>query len=411
MKRSVALIAGGAAGGQLIALACSPLISRLVLPAEYGMFAIINGLIMPLVSISALRLEAAVPLPQNDDEALDLVRTGLASVTTMTLVGTVIVWLAKGHLVDLTRLDVLPELLVWAPLIAGLMGVFVLLNQLAIRSRQYGAIGARNVLQGAVTGIGQVLFAALGWGAHGLALGLALGQAVGAFSLWVSLGSIFAKRSQRPARLRGVISRYRSFPLLMMPSALINSLGLQVPLLLVAAIHGTGASGWMGMTQRVLAIPLALIGTAIAQVFLGEFSAAKRSKTTGLEILFLRTSKRLALVGTLLAIGIALLGPTAFSLVLGEQWRMSGIYARCLALGFVFQMVASPLSQTLIVMKKLVWQFLWDIFRLIACCMAVLVPGLLGMSDVLSLSLLGGVMGIAYLVLWVISWRAVRGQE
>lgn len=409
-RQAVAAIASGTAGGQLIALACSPLISRLVPPDQYGPFAVINAAMMPLASIAALRLEAAVPLGQDDGEALELVCLGMRVVGASFVVTFGIAWTCRNWLVEVLQLAVDPSLLVWVPIVASLMGLFVLLNQLAIRLRLYSAIARRNLLQAGVTALAQVAFGASGWGAHGLALGLALGQLVGLLSLRHALRAAWSARRETPHRAGELMRRFRKFPLFMMPSALVNSLGLQAPVFLLAALYGTTISGWMGMTQRILALPIALVGLAMAQVFLGEFSAAKRDGSAPLLPIFMKTSLHLVVFGSVLATLVVVFAPQAFSVLLGAQWRTSGVFAQYMAVGLALQAVASPLSQTLIVMEKLRWQLSWDVSRLAVTCAAVFGARWLGQSANGAVAALGVAMAASYALSWFLSWLAVRAS-
>jgi len=408
-KRGLASIIGGTAGGQLIALACAPLISRLFPPEQYGPFAIVNAAVLPLATVAALRLDLAIPLPDDDDEALDLAALALRVVAVVGTVLTAVAWWCRAWLVDLLRLETDPALLLWVPVVATLMSLFTVLNQVAIRWRLYRAIGRRNILQASVVSLAQVAMGALGWGAHGLALGLAVGQLAGVLSL---AGSV-RRRVQGPALARppkyvDLLRRYKSFPLLMAPSGLVNALGLQAPLLVMAALYGTTVSGWLGMTQRILSLPIALIGVALSQVYLGEFGAAKRSGTVDLQRLFLKASTRLGAAGLGLALLLLLLAPGLFAWVLGDQWRASGDYARALAVASALQLVASPLSQTLIVMGRLKTQAVWDFIRLLLCVAAVATAHRSGQNGQTAVLWLGGAIAISYAASWALSWSSLR---
>lgn len=408
-KRGLASIIGGTAGGQLIALACAPLISRLFPPEQYGPFAIVNAAVLPLATVAALRLDLAIPLPDDDDDALELAALALRVVAVVGTVLTAVAWWCRVWLVDLLQLEIDPTLLAWVPVVATLMGLFTVLNQVAIRWRMYGAIARRNVLQASVVSLAQVAMGALGWGAHGLALGLAVGQLAGVLSLTSSV----RRRVPRPAHTRPpkyveILRRYKSFPLLMAPSGLVNALGLQAPLLVMAALYGTTVSGWLGMTQRILSLPIALVGVALSQVYLGEFGAAKRSGTVNLQRLFLKASTRLGAAGIGLALLLALLAPALFAWVLGEHWRTSGEYARALAVASALQLLASPLSQTLIVMGRLKTQVAWDCARLSLCVGAVALAYASGQSAGGAVAWLGAIMAISYAASWALSWRSLK---
>ncbi|WP_409483691.1 lipopolysaccharide biosynthesis protein [Arsenicicoccus dermatophilus] len=411
-RRGVLAIVGGTAGGQLLALACAPIISRLVPPHEYGPFAVVNAAIIALSTVGALRLDLAIPVPDDDDEALDVARLGLTVASVLGLVLTPVAWCARGSVAGALRLDVDPSLLFWIPLTASLAGAFTVLNQLAIRRRMYAAIARRSLVQAAAVSLLQVAAAALHGGAHGLAFGLAAGQALGIATLVRALRSEGAgARERSSAPLRTTLVRYRSFPLLLAPSGLVNSLGLQAPVLILASLYGTTVSGWLGMTQRVLGLPLALVGVALAQVYVGEFGAARRARSPVLLGLFLRTSARLLAAGLAMGAVLVVLAPWVFTTVLGAQWRVSGEYARVMAVGLVAQLVAAPLSQTVVVMGKVAWQAGWDLSRLVLCAGVVVLGHQLAWPASTTVAALGAAWALSYALLWVLSWLALCAAD
>jgi O-antigen/teichoic acid export membrane protein len=416
-RRGVLALVGGTGAGQAIAFAAAPFIGRLYPPHVFGPFAVINSVVFSIAPVAALRYDLAIPVPQTHRDARALASVGLRLAALLVALGTVVAWFARhgiAHLLGLS--DANTNLVLWIPLVAGLMGMFMVLNQLAIRARMYSAIARRNVLQAAATVVFQILAGLAGLGANGLAAGLALGQLTGVIALALSLrGALRDSAEPGPDEAtsrRELMSRYRTFPLLLAPSGLINSLGLQAPVLLASTLFGATIAGWLGMTQRVLAVPVALFGLTLAQVFLGEFGAAKRERSAALRSLFLRTSGRLAVVGALGGVILVALAPVLFAAFLGEQWRRSGVYAQALAIGLMFQMVASPLSQTIIVMRKNHYQAAWDVSRLVVCSGAVWAGYKLAIGDVRTMWLLGAATAIMYALLWGLSWMAiVKGER
>ena len=413
-RRGLLAILGGVAGGQLLALLASPVLGRLFPPEQYGPFAVITAAVLPLGTIAALRLELAIPLPRRDGQARDIASLGLWICGFLGLLGLLVSWPTRNSIASaLGQSGTVAALVPWVPVVAAEVGAFAVLNQLAIRQKAYSAIARRSLLQAAATVVAQIVCGLAGLGAQGLAIGLALGQAVGVATLALSIRATASSDRDVRTPSRQILTRYRSFPLLLAPAGLLNSLGLQAPVLIASALFGVEVSGWLGMTQRILALPIGLLGTTLAQVYLGEFGEAKRTGSAELAPLFTRTSKRLALIGIVIAAIVMVAGPFAFSVVLGGRWETSGEYARALAVGLVVQMVASPLSQTLIVMEKNLQQFIWDIARLGACSGAVWIGWRLGYGATATMWILGAATALMYGIVWYLSWHAVktRGQR
>lgn len=404
---AVLTIAGATVLGQLVALAATPLLSRLFPPGVYGLFAVVNSIALSLAVVACLRYDQAVPLPEDDAEASALAGAALALGAVVTAVATVAAVVAGPALVAAVGADpALAPVVPWGPVVAGLMGAYLVLSQLALRHRLYASIARRNLVQAVATAAFQVGAGALDLGAQGLAGGLAAGQLVGVVAIVADLRHRGA--TPRTGGWRALLGRYRRFPLLLAPSGLVNALGLQVPVLVAAALVDARAAGLLGMTQRIMLVPMALLGVAIAQVFLGEFSAARRAGRADLEGPFLRASRRLAPVGLAVGVLTAVLAPTAFTVVLGTSWSEAGEYARLLSLAMVFQFVASPLSQALIVLERLGQQVAWDVGRLLTTAGAMVAVHAATGSVRQAVLALGVAGAVCYLVQWWLSWRAVR---
>jgi lipopolysaccharide exporter len=152
--------------------------------------------------------------------------------------------------------------------------------------------------------------------------------------------------------MRQMASRFRRFPLLSSGSALLNAATLQAPLLLLAAFYDPRTAGLFALGQRVLAAPMSLVGTAIANVYFSAIAGVARNSPERLQPLFVRTSKRLALAGIGPAIIAVLFGPWFCRIAFGTNWSEAGDFLRLSAPMLLVQFVASPLGGTLDVLER-----------------------------------------------------------
>ncbi len=403
-------IAGGSACGQLLLLLAAPLLARLYSPADFGGFAILTTLTAALAAVAAGRFELAIPLPEPDCEAHDLVAVGLLTALGTALIGTLVVAACRDPIGSAFDQPTLTGWLWLVPWTAAAMAAVQVLNQLAIRYRRYHAIGRRNFLQAAVTLLTQLGAGAAGLRAGGLVLGLGIGQAAGALSLLSG-----ARRPDpggkptlaRRHRLLRAAARYHRFPLMLAPSGLLNVLGLQLPVLLFAYYYGAEVAGWLGFTQRILTLPIALLGLAVAQVYLAELARVARTDSTRASQLFLRISLRLGLVAIAGGALIGLSAPTVFALVFGSAWTTSGVYAQALAIFTATQFVSSPLSQTMVVFGRQGLQLTWDVARAIVIVASVAGTALSGASALTAVWAFGLSAAAVYTAGWLLSLRVV----
>jgi O-antigen/teichoic acid export membrane protein len=188
-------------------------------------------------------------------------------------------------------------------------------------------------------------------------------------------------------------------------------MGVQAPILLIAYFYGGEVAGWLGLSQRVLALPVALIGAAAAQVYLGELVSASLQEPAHPMTLFVKASRRLAGIGFAIALVLLVAGPWLFRLVFGPQWEVSGQYARALSLGLAAQLIASPLSQTLNAFERQYLQLTWDVARLVVVTGATGICAWTGGSALASMWCFGLASFVAYAASWLLSHHTLRHRR
>jgi O-antigen/teichoic acid export membrane protein len=215
-------------------------------------------------------------------------------------------------------------------------------------------------------------------------------------------------RQRRPSRadLYAALRRYRRFPLIAMPSSLLNSAGLEVPLLLVAALYGDVRAGLLGLTVRVISGPSRVIGQATYQVFSGESSAAIRAASGTLGRTVRTSVRRLLLVGAAPAVVLLVAGPVLFGLVFGAAWTDAGEYARVLALAYLAQFAVAPVSPTLFLLERQHQELAWVVFRLLLTAGGTLACAFAGAPLGVTVTALAAAHVVSYVVMYRLCVRA-----
>jgi O-antigen/teichoic acid export membrane protein len=363
-----------------------------------------------LGTVANLRLDAAIPLPETDPAAAAVAWAG-GTAAVLCAVATAVVGLLFGETLSVA-LGV-PLLSAYWWLLSGTV-LIVAANQMfsawIVREQRYAALGVRNAAQGTATVATQLGFGLVGTRPLGLLLGMTLGQLAGVGGLTSRRGLL---RQPRPALrdMRTAVSRYRRFPLVASWSALLNTVGQQGPVLVISALYGSGAVGLLALTMRVLAAPVALLGRAVGQVFRGESSSQVRSGELALRRTIQRTSRGLLVVGLGPTAVLLAFGPELFSTAFGEEWTTAGEYGQILAIGFLTQLVVSPISQTLLVLERQGTQLAWDAFRLCATVGGPALVFVLGGSATVAISVLSAAYVLCYGVLYALCVRAARRAD
>jgi O-antigen/teichoic acid export membrane protein len=408
--RGVSRIAAGSIAGQGLVMLSYPLLTRLFDAGEFGLLTVFTS-VVTIISVGATAtLERAIPIPQGDPEAADVAWTALAAVALTSVLTAVVGLVAAAPIAELLGVPQLAQYWWLIVFTVFAVGAYLVLSEWMVRTRSYGALGRRNLLQGVGQTATQVTLGLMQIRPVGLLLGLGIGRLCGLGGL-LSSGGLLRQPRPTMAGLRRTLRRYRRFPMLTLPSALVNSAGLEAPLLVIAAYYGDARAGLLGLTIRVFSAPTAIIGQAIDQVFTGESSAAIREPTGTLTRLLRHTAARLLIIGVLPTAILVVAGPWLFGLVFGPTWTEAGDYARILAFAYLAQFVVNPISGVLQLLERQGQSLAWAAMRLVLTVSGPAVCGVMGAPVVVAIAALSIGHVLSYLLMYVLSLRAARAAD
>lgn len=411
--RSVATLVGGTASGQAILVLASPILTRLYTPEEFGTLAIYSSILGIVSVVASLRYELAIPLPEKDEDAANLLALSLGIVIGMSLIVGLGVWAFGEQITFWANAPALKSYLWLLPLGVGIVGTYQVFNYWAVRKQAFSRIARTKLNQGLGAALTQIGFGFLKLGPLGLLIGHVVGQGIGTTTL-IALAQREDKEALKSISLRGLrhmARRYQRYPLLSSLSGLINSTGLQLPALLLASLYGLQVAGWFTLGQQVIGVPMTLVGQAVSQVYLGEAARLARQNPSSLRFLFLKIANRLLILGIPPLGVLALGGSWLFVWIFGESWRDAGTYMQVLSLMLLIQFMVVPLSQTLNILERQAWQLGWDVGRLLLVMTALLVTHTLSWSPLGAVAMYSIAMLIAYLSLFGLSLRAILSRN
>lgn len=402
---SAAVGIGGATSlAQGIAVLASPALTRLFSPSEFGSFVALNSMGLVLSVGIAMRLHLAIPLPKTPDEAKALVWLGLWSLGGMSLVlfaGTVTVTLLTA---DERLLGVPLVLLPAVPILAGTYAAFALANATAIREGRFGAIARRQLIVAIVMVACQLAAGSANLGVVGLLVATVIAQLVGVISL-IRGTQLFG----RPGGFepRTLLRRYWRFPVMLAPAGWVNAAANQGQVVMVSALYSSAAAGWFGLVERVMSVPLTLVGQSVAQVYLSELSRGRRGEHARERELFIRTSWILFGIALSMVVIVMPTGPWLFAWVFGEEWRSAGAMARPFVLAAAAQLVTAPLSQTLVVYSRFTVQLALDATRLCLVTASLFGAAMRGASVIEAVWCMALAVTVTCCVTWLLCYQSV----
>ncbi len=347
-------IVSGTTIAQIIVMLSSPILTRLYGPEAFGILGIFSSITTIIGVIACLSLNYAILLPKEDEDAVNLLGMSFIVVAIVTSLTLPIVYFGGDLIAGLLGAPDLGPCLILVPPFVFISGIFLALNSWNSRTKHFGRLAVAQVTQSfASTGI------RLGSGFAGYATGGSLigAQVVGSLVSTGILGGqiwrddhVLLRRSISWKGMLDVLKRYRKFPLIDSGSRFLNAVSWQLPVFLLAAFFSPEIAGFYTLGFMVFQMPMNLIGSSIAKVFLQRASVARFDGT--LSILVENVFRVLVIVGMFPFLAMTLLGPELFSVIFGEVWAEAGLYAQILGLWAFVWFLASPISALYAVLEK-----------------------------------------------------------
>lgn len=407
--RSVAILAGGTAVGQGLVLLASPLLTRLYTVGEIGTFGLFSAFLLVGSVVVTGEYEFAIVAASDDQEAAYLACLAIALTPPIAFVATCVLLLLRAS--SILGYGGFP--LAGVGLVAvGLMatGVTSASRYWLLRAGSISFLSRVTALQQGARAGSQVALGFVDLGFSGLAVGDTLGRLLGTAVMARSIVPGL-RRDLSPFRGRTAVSvatRHWKFPFLTLPSSLLDTIAALLPLPLVAQRYGLQAAGFFTLVQRLLALPSALIGQSVADVFHDRIARLKADAPSEAEPLFIRTIMWMLALGLVPAVILLAFGPWLFSTIFGPSWQEAGRVAAAMSVWFVAGLAISPVSRVVFVFDGQIHKFTYDSLSLLATVGAFAWGSVTGASFVAVVWGLSVMNMLAYLVYYLLLLRTLR---
>lgn len=338
------LVSAGAAG-QLVLIAVMPLVTRLYAPGEFGVAAVFGALLGVLLMVASLRYELAIGLPHSDKHAQLLVRLSLGLAT---LSGFMVLLIIAAWRDPIARAFQVPEMagLLWLlPFAVVGAAAYRVFSFWTLRQGGFGVIARTRIIQPTANAVTQIGAGLAGLGALGIVGGQVVGSIVGVTSLSQKFNGWNVPNARERTQIALLARLHSRFPRLDVPAALVDTLSVQLPNLLLAMLFSPAVAGWYLLADRAVVTPLSLVGQAVGQVI---YARSRHDVAEArMPAIITKIVKVLSIAVVLPGIGLILSAPPVFEFVFGPEWREAGIYASILFVGFAAQFVYSAISMAL----------------------------------------------------------------
>jgi|GEM_PF-620274 len=379
-SRGVIAILSGTVLSRIIAFAAIPILSRMFTPSDFGVFALLSMVIAVLGPIVTWRYEAAIILPDDEADAINLLMVSCLASTVSSLLIFFVFFAFGDQLAIFLGSPELGRWLPWSALCIWAVGLFTALRLWKSRMDDFASVSYARVADTSALSAVQL---GLGWFLNGSVFGLMIGPFVGRFTGFFSLlySTLRADGSRIFAALdlsRALIlaKRYVRFPQFDLPASALNNFSREMPIAVLGVFFIPQWVGLYSVANRVMSVPLQVVGGAIAQVYLPLAQSAQQSSR--LDHFTLAIFDRLLRVSVTPMLLVAIAAPEMLSYILGDQWYFAGIFLRWICPWLMLAFIASPISEVFSVLERQADKLIFNSVLFTTRLISLVIGGFLG---------------------------------
>jgi lipopolysaccharide exporter len=386
---NVLKLMSGSVTAQILGILLVPLITRIYSPDDLGIFQIFVSISGILVIFSTFSYQFAIMLPKTEEDSANISFLCAILVTLVSLLAALLVLFLPKDVEYVLNAPGISEYLIYIPAITFVNGIFFVQNYWLSRKIRFGVIAGSRIINTISTKAFQLAIPIWNVSPLGLIAGYVAGY--GCADIFMLKGvkndlTVFRKVTLK--RMKEMAIEYKNFPLFSSWSTLANTISPQVPTFVLAYYYGTSVVGYFSLANQVVNMPMALLGTAIQQVFFQKISEVKNGNESGdMKIIVGEVYKKLILIGVFPMILLLILGEDIFTFAFGKSWSISGTYIKILVPWIFLVFLSSPISTLYSVFdKQRVW-LVFSIILLISRVGALVIGGTYGRSPEFALGL------------------------
>lgn len=400
--RNAATLITGTAIAQAVPVLVSPIVARLYGPQDYGLLAVYTSIVGLLAIVATGAYTHAIILAEENEDAINVAAVCVTIAGALSLLALPAFIIFRRAIAHLLGNDQIANWLLLVPLSVFLSGVYQALNYWVNRRKGFKALAVNRVAETSVATASQLSLGLLRFGGGAMIFtnifSTGFGMLMLGWRFWRTDRGQLREVSREKMKEQG--RRHRRFPLYVLPSDFMNVAANQLPILLLTAFVGVTGVGLYNFSQRILALPTALIAVSVADVF-KQRASSDYAKHGNCRDIYVKTFKSLSLLSIAPFAALFIFAPAIFTLVFGERWREAGEYTRVLAPMIFLRFTSSPLSYVYYIAGRQKEDLLLHVYMAVSSALSLWVGHLLfsePLHVILCFSLNYSVIYLIYLI-------------
>jgi O-antigen/teichoic acid export membrane protein len=342
--RAIAILSSGQILASIIPFLIAPVLGRIYHPEDYGLLASYTAIANVAASVATLHYQHGVLTEKTEQRAhqmalLSLLATlGVAAVIVPVAVGVFFLdpfeSATHGHRLWFLML----------PVSTVVSGASLAAIAVANRARAYRRLAVMQISAAAASALGSLAFGLAGMRSDALLLAYVMSQAVSlGFSISIATRHQVWRHRASTRKIFSLAYKHRGYPMFTMPGALVQSIGLQLPIFTLTYLGEASLLGSFSRAQSLLILPISLLSGAIGRVYF-QRATEDYNRTGNCRPIFLKAMPLIFVLAFPFLVLFGVFGPSVITLYLGDNWKEAGQVAQILAPVFFLQMFVGPLG-------------------------------------------------------------------
>lgn len=412
--RDVAMVGGGIAAGQAIALAFMPFLTRLYGPESFGIAAAFAAIVNIITPVSTMGYANAIVMPESDKDAAAVARLSILCGLIIAPVSLILVHIGKPWLAVWTGMESKPNMLYLIPLTLIIGAFLSVANQSAIRAGLFKAKARAYVESKLLTDTSKLIGGMIAPSGLLLILLVILGELTNFVMQMLRVprtGFLKVSNWFGTRGIRNAAVEQRDFVIYRMPQNVLRAFSVGLPVMMLTAIFGPSSAGQYSLVVLLLSAPVMLLGDSVGEVFYPKITRAINNKTGTAFILISKASLALFLVGIVPFGFTAFFGDVFLPWAFGVEWKIAGQYSQWVSLWMIAMLAVRPAVAAMPALKIQSTLLVYEVMITFGRVSAIYI-GNWNNSDILAIALfsIANVIGYFCLLIFVIT-KSKRNDE
>lgn len=348
--KNTAKLLTGTALAQIIAVAASPILSRLYTPADFGTFALYNSTLSILLIFCTGRYDLAIVSAKQREKAIQLVSLSFILLGVLFFLVSLLLVFFHNRIVALVEHPQFGQAIWLLPISFLFMGAYQVLSYWSNREKNYNFLASSKIAQNSTNVLVSVIIGLVSSLGIGLVWGAMVGAVVAVSLLMFKSRNLFKelREALNTKALKACAVEYQEFPKFSLPTAFLDTFTNQMPVFLITIFFTEALAGHFAFAYRILSLPISLVGASMGQVFYQKLTEIHHNQQSSRNFI-LKMWGFLFVVGVVPFTVLLFFGSDLFTLLFGAEWEEAGRISAILAIPLLFMFCSSPTSTAFIV--------------------------------------------------------------